>query len=636
MTTRAKKTWGAGALVAIAVTFLAVTVAATFALRGARLDLTQSRLYTIAPGTERILAGLAEPVNLYFFFSEEASRSTPALRAYAQRVRELLEEFAERSDGKLRLTVIDPQPFSEDEDRATGFGLAAVPVGMNGEQLYFGLAGTNSTDGREIIGFFQPDKEEFLEYDVASLVYRLSHPKKPVVGLLTTLPVDTSFDPMSGQMREGWASIQQTRELFDVRNVATDAAAIDADVNVLLVVHPKNLSPATLFAIDQFVMRGGKLLAFVDPVAEMDQGEGPMPGMPGDRGSYLGPLLAAWGVDYDARKVVGDAAHAMTVSMRQGDPAVPHLAVLGLSADALDADDVVTGGLQVVNVMTAGALVPRKEAKSGFQPLLETGTQSVLFDAARFGPMLDPSSLLDDFQPSNESYAIAARIHGKLPSAFPNGSPVAGAGTTEASLTESQGDANVIVVADTDVLADMLWIRRQSVFGQGFAVAWANNGDLLANALDNLAGSSDLISVRGRQSYFRPFTRVDELRRQADERLRGKEQELDAELRETEQKLTELEGARSDAGSGLVLTPAQQQELERFQTERVRIRKELRDVRRGLDVEIDRLGARLKAVNILLVPALLAVGALVLALVRRRRLRDARLATEAGTTGAGA
>jgi ABC-type uncharacterized transport system involved in gliding motility auxiliary subunit len=322
--------------------------------------------------------------------------------------------------------------------------------------------------------------------------------------------------------------------------------------------------------------------------------------------------------------------------MRQGDPAVPHLAVLGLSADALDADDVVTGGLQVVNVMTAGALIPRKDAGSGFQPLLETGAQSVLFDAARFGPMLDPSSLLDGFQPSNESYAIAARIHGKLPSAFPNGSPVAGAGKAAASLTESQGDANIIVVADTDILSDMLWIRRQSVFGQGFAVAWANNGDLLANALDNLAGSSDLISVRGRQSYFRPFTRVDELRRQADERLRGKEQELDAELRETEQKLTELEGARSDAGSGLVLTPAQQQELERFQTERVRIRKELRDVRRGLDVEIDRLGARLKAVNILLVPALLAVGALVLALVRRRRLRDARLATEAGTSGAGA
>src|SRR5262245_31213620 len=223
MTTRARKTWGAGALVAIAVIFLAVTVLATFALRGARIDLTASRLYTIAPGTERILAGLTEPVNLYFFFSDDASKSAPALRAYAQRVRELLEELAQRSSGKLKLSVIDPQPFSEDEDRATSFGLTAVPVGANGEQLYFGLAGTNSTDGREIIGFFQPDKEEFLEYDIASLVYRLAHPKKPVVGLLSTLPVDASFDQMSGQMHDAWASIQQTRELFDVRTVAPEA-----------------------------------------------------------------------------------------------------------------------------------------------------------------------------------------------------------------------------------------------------------------------------------------------------------------------------------------------------------------------------------------------------------------------------
>ena len=317
MTTRARKTRGAGALLALAVLFLAITVLATFALRGARLDLTQNRLYTIAPGTERILGSLEEPVNLYFFFSDSASNSVPAVRAYAQRVRELLNELVRRSDGKVKLTVVDPQPFSEDEDRATGFGLTAVPVGANGEQLYFGLAGTNSTEGREIIGFFQPDKEEFLEYDIASLVYRLGHPQKPVVGLLSSLPVDASFDQMSGQMREGWASVQQMRELFDVRTVATDAAAIDKDVSVLMVVHPKNLGPRTLYAIDQFVMRGGKLLAFVDPVAESDQGEGgPMGGFGADRGSDLGPLLAAWGIDYDRQKVVGDAAHAMTVSMR--------------------------------------------------------------------------------------------------------------------------------------------------------------------------------------------------------------------------------------------------------------------------------------------------------------------------------
>ena len=638
MTTRARKTWGAGALVAIAAAFIALTIVATFALRGARLDLTESRLYTIAPGTERIVGSLTEPVNLYFFLSEEASRSTPALRAYAQRVRELLEEMAERSHGKLQLTVIDPQPFSEDEDRATDFGLAAVPVGANGEPLYFGLAGTNSTDGRETIGFFQPDKEEFLEYDVASLVYRLAHPKKPVVGLLSTLPVDASFDPMTGQMREGWAAIQQTRELFDVREVARDAKAIDADIGVLLLVHPKELPPATLYAIDQFVMRGGKLIAFVDPVSESDRPADPMGGMGnmgGNRGSDLAPLFAAWGIEYDPQQVIGDYAHALTVSMRAGEAPAPHIAVLALGADAMAQDDVITRGLQAVNVMTAGTVALKDGSKLEFEPLLRTSSQSAPIPVSRLSFMADPSSLLEGFNPTDRQYTIAARVHGRLNSAYPDGPPATDGAATGEALKASRGEADLVVVADTDILSDMLWIRRQNLFGQSFAVAWANNGDLLANALDNLAGSEDLISVRGRQSFFRPFTRVDELRRHADERLRENEQELDRELKDTEQKLTALEAARGDTGAGLVLTREQQAELERFQAERLRIRRELREVRRGLDIEIDRLGTVLKVINVALVPALLAIGAILLAWLRRRRLAAGRAADRADAHSAG-
>ena len=638
MSTRARKTWGAGALAALAAAFLALTVVATFAVRGARLDLTESRLYTIAPGTGRIVSSLAEPVNLYFFLSEEPSRSTPALRAYAQRVRELLEEMAARSGGRLRLTVIDPQPFSEDEDRATSFGLTPVPVGANSEPLYFGLAGTNSTDGRETIVFFQPDKEEFLEYDVASLVYRLANPKKPVVGLLSTLPVDASFDPMTGQMREGWAAIQQTREMFDVREVARDAKTIDEEIGVLLLVHPKELPPATLYAVDQFVMRGGKLLAFVDPVSEADRPADPMGGMGGmgaDRSSDLEPLFAAWGIAYDRQQVIGDWAHALTVSMRAGEQPAPHIAVLALGSDAMAQDDVITHGLQSVNVMTAGAVALKDGSKLQFEPLLHTSTQSGPIPASRLNFLTDPGSLLEGFKPTDREYTIAARVHGRLRSAYAEGPPAMDAAAAGGGLKESKGEADLVVVADTDILSDMLWIRRQSLFGQPFAVAWANNGDLLANALDNLAGSQDLISVRGRQSFFRPFTRVDELRRQADERLREKEQELDRELKDTEQKLTALEAARGDAGAGLVLTPPQQAELERFQAERLRIRRELREVRRGLDVEIERLGTVLKVINIALVPALLAIGAILLAALRRRRLAAGRAADRAGESAAG-
>lgn len=642
MTTRnvtaVRKTYGAGALVALAVLFIGVTILITFVLRGARIDLTESNLYSIAPGTQHIVSSLKEPINLYFFFSQEASADSPQLRAYAQRVRELLEEMAQRSKGKLKLTVVDPKPFSEDEDRAAEFGLQAVPTGARNDNMYFGLAGTNSTDGREIIPFFQPDKEEFLEYDVASLIHRLGTTKKPTLGLISALPVDASFDQQTGRMMPGWASIEQLREQLQVRTLATDIATIDKDVDVLMVVHPKDLSPKTLYAIDQFVMRGGKLIAFVDPQSENDpagQQGGPMSMAP--RSSSLGPLLDAWGIAFDSGKVLGDRGLGLTVALRQGEPPSQHVAIIGLNRSSMNTKDVVTATLDSINVMTAGVLKKKDGATINFEPLLQSSADSELLPVMRLAFLPDSQGLLQDFKPTGERYVVAARIHGKLKSAYPNGAP-AGEGADAAKpqdekkdehKTESVGDANLIVVADTDMLADPLWVRTQNVFGQHFAMAWANNGDFLANAVDNLAGSGDLISIRGRQSFFRPFTKVDELRKHANEQLLAKEKELDTELKDTEKKLSELEAGRTNTNS-LVLSPEQEAELTRFQQERVRIRKELRDVRRSLDVEIEGLGTRLKILNIALVPALLAIGAIVLAFMRRSRLRAGRTAAHTG------
>jgi gliding motility-associatede transport system auxiliary component len=641
MTTRnittARKTFGAGALLALAVLFIGVTILITFVLRGARIDLTESNLYSIAPGTQRIVSSLKEPINLYFFFSQEASAESPQLRAYAQRVRELLEEMAQRSKGNLKLTVVDPKPFSEDEDRAAEFGLQAVPMGARNDNMYFGLAGTNSTDGREIIPFFQPDKEEFLEYDVASLIHRLGTTKKPVLGLISALPVDAQFDQLSGRMTQGWASIAQLREQLDVRTLATDIAAIDQDVDVLMLVHPKDLPAKTLYAIDQYVMRGGKLIAFVDPQSENDpaaQQGGPMSMVP--RSSSLGPLLDAYGVAYDPGKVLGDRGLGLTVALRQGEQPAQHVAIIGLNRDSMNTKDVVTSTLDSINVMTAGVLKKKDGATIQFEPLLQSSADSELLPVMRVAFLPDSQPLLEDFKPTGERYVVAARIHGKLKSAYPNGAPAAegpDAAKPDAKKpehkAESAGDANLIVVADTDMLADPLWVRTQNVFGQHFAMAWANNGDFLANAADNLAGSGDLISIRGRQSFFRPFTKVDDLRKHANEQLLAKEKELDNELKDTEKKLSELEAGRTTKGS-LVLSPEQEAELSRFQQERVRIRKELRDVRRSLDVEIEGLGTRLKLLNIALVPALLAIGAIVLAFVRRSRLRAGRAAAHTG------
>ncbi len=619
-----RSTLGGATLLALALLFIGLTVLFNFALRGWRVDLTQNHLYTTAPGTERILKSIHEPINLYFFFSEKTAAQVPQLKTYGVRVREFLEELAARSNGMLRLHVVDPQPFSEDEDRASELGVRGVPVGASGGQLYFGLAGTNSTDGHAAIEFFDPNKEQFLEYDVMKLVYQLANPKKPVVAWLSTLPMGPGFDPQTGQMREPWVIYAQAEQLFDVRPLEPTAAKIDPDVSVLVLVHPKNLSAATQFAIDQYALSGGHILAFVDPLSEADPSgndpRNPMAAMGADKSSHLGELLTAWGVKFDASRVVADRGHALSVSMHQGEPPVEHLGVLGLDKSSFATNDVITAGLSDVNVAVAGYLEPIKGAAVKFEPLLESSTDAELLPVERFRMLFDPASLREGFKPTGVRYTISARVTGDVHTAFPAGPP---AGVTlpagTAPLKASVHPLSLVVIADTDLLADYLWVHQQDFFGQRLAQAWASNGDLVLNALDNLAGSDDLISVRGRATFTRPFERVEKLRRAADDRFRDKEHELEQQLQATEQKLTALEskGGRGDQSS-LIVTPQEQEEIEHFGQEKIRIRKELRAVRAGLDADISRLGTEIKIVDIIVIPAAFALLALGFAAWRRR------------------
>ncbi|MFZ0010100.1 MAG: Gldg family protein [Steroidobacteraceae bacterium] len=622
-----KRSISSGAvLLALALLFIAITVLANYALRGWRLDLTENRLYTTAPGTDRILKSIKEPINLYFFFSEKTANQLPQLKSYGIRVRELLEELAARSGGKVRLHVIDPQPFSEEEDRADALGVDGTPVGASGAKLYLGLAGTNSTDGHAAIEFFDPNKEQFLEYDVIKLIYQLANPRKPVLAWLSTLPMEPGFDQQSGQMREPWVIYSEAQQLFDVRPLAPTAPKIDPDVSVLVLVHPKNLSPATRFAIDQFALRGGHIMVFVDPIAEADRAgadpQNPMASMDADKSSSLPQLLTAWGVHFDPTQVVADRDHALSVTMRQGEAPVEHLGVLGFDKTSFASNDVITAGLSVVNVATAGHLEPVKGTHTKFEPLLQSSTDSELLPVERFRMLFDPSTLREGFKPTGVRYTIAARVTGDVGTAFPAGPPP---GVTlppgQIDLKTSVKPLNLVVFADTDLLSDYLWVHEQSMFGQRLTQAWASNGDLVLNALDNLAGSADLISVRGRASYARPFERVVRLQRIADDRFRDKEQELQRQLQSTEQKLTQLQSAKGADSSALIITPAQEQEIEQFEREKLQIRKQLRAVRAGLDAEIHHLGNTLKILNIIVMPALFALLALGVAAWRRERRR---------------
>jgi ABC-type uncharacterized transport system involved in gliding motility auxiliary subunit len=617
-----------GGLLALAVLFLGIVMLSNAGLRGVRLDLTQNKLYTLTPGTQQVLAELKEPINLYYFFSRDAAvKQSPLIMPYATRVREFLEEIAARSGGKVRLRVIDPQAFSEDEDRAAEFGLQSLQAG-GGDALYFGLAGTNSTDGRSAIPSFQADREEFLEYDVAKLIHELGTPKKPVIGLLSSLSMQGRFDPMSGRMSDPWPILAQIQQTFTVRPLTSEADHIDKDVDVLMVVHPKQLPTKTLYAIDQFILRGGRMLLFVDPNSGADTSgqdpSNPLAGAMADHSSNLEPLLTAWGVNYDAGKVIGDLERGLEVRSSMQSPPMRHIGILGLRHADMNQKDVVTSSLDVINMASSGSLSARPGAKTTLEPLLLSSTSAAPLPAERFNALTDPSTLRDGFRPTGTRYALAARVTGPVESAFPQGPPPdqkPAAGPPIAHLSKAVSPANIVIIADTDLLMDYMWVQTRELFGQKIAQAFANNGDLVANVLDNLSGSSALISIRGRASFSRPFERVEALHRQADDRLRSKALELQSELQQTEAKLTELQGKRNDQAS-LMLSPEQEQEVKRFTAEKARARKELRETQRGLNVDIDRLESRLKVINIAVAPLVVAVvGGFVLSLRRRRKSR---------------
>ncbi|MCC7257284.1 MAG: Gldg family protein [Gammaproteobacteria bacterium] len=619
MSSATRSAFGRLGLVALAVMFVVAVSLANVILRGARLDLTENRLYTLAPGTGKVLGNIAEPINLYFFFSDKATADIPYLRAYADRVRDMLREFAQASGGRLRVTEIDPVPFSDEEDRATQFGLQGIRLENSPDPIFMGVAGANSVGDDEVIAFLDPTKEAFLEYDLAKLVYSLANPKRPVVGLLSSLPISAGFDPMTQQVRQPWAIVAQLRQLFDVRQLDQGAASIADDVQVLMIVHPKGLSEQTLYAVDQFILRGGRAMIFVDPWAEADPGApdpgDPTGGMGGGRSSELPRLLGAWGVSVTADQFVGDDRYALQVVGPDQRP-VRDIGLIGVPAEGLDQEDVVTAGLGLLNFGYAGAITRGEKAAATLVPLVRSSDLAAPVGTAALGFLRDPQMLREGFEPDGTRYTLAARITGKLPSAFPQGAPAGAASGGKPHLAEAAGPVNVVLVADADFLSDRLWVQTQNFFGQRLSNAFANNGDFVVNALDNLLGSSDLIGIRGRAAFTRPFTRVQELRRVAEDRFRVTEDRLKQELSDTEEKLTQLQARREDRDT-MILTPEQEQELERFRDRRVEIRRELRQVQRNLDQEIETLGNWLKAINIGLVPLLISVAGIVLVLMRR-------------------
>jgi len=610
----------AATLAALVLVFIAAALALSRWVHVPRIDLTADRLYTLTPGTVQIVGHLQRPLRLTLYFSEHAARDLPQLRSYEQRVREMLQEMVARSSGKLHLQIVDPVPYSDDEASAEGNGLTPLSGGSNGERVFFGLVGTtlpadgntvDGVDGKTLsVPFFDPARETFLEYDIAKLMYELNETQKPRIGLISSLPM--SGNPVIGE--PAWTVLGQLQQLFSITTLDPGKLKrIGKDLPVVLLVHPKHLSDDALYALDQYVLGGGHLVVFVDPDAELDNAPfvDASTGITDDHNSDLPRLFKAWGVVYDDRKVVLDRSRALKIEL--GETSFNHPAMLGLGGQELNRGDAVTASLQQIDLSSAGYFDLAPDATTRLVPLLQTSVDAHVVPVQRvIEAASDPSLLLRDYTPDNAHYVLAARLRGTLSSAFPERA-------SPAHLAQSAPNAEVILVADTDLLTDRLWVDTQSFLGQPMLNAFASNGDFITNLVDNLSGSSALLSIRGRSTSQRPFTRVQALQNAADQKFLLKKQELERELAETRSRLEELQPARG--GRDGQASAEQKREIEQFLQRKLAISKELRDVQHQLNAEIDALGLRVKFINIVAVPALVTLLGLLYGWRRTRRSR---------------
>jgi ABC-type uncharacterized transport system involved in gliding motility auxiliary subunit len=670
---RSTLAWGSLALAAVML--LSLNLAASLSFRNVQADLTEDHLYTISKGTKHVLANLKEPINVRVYYSHRLGEVAPTFARQFGRLKALLEQYTGLSRGKLQVTYLDPEPFSDAEDRASAAGLKGQRLNQDGETGYFGLVASNLTDNDSVIPFFSPDRERFLEYDLTKLINGLANPKKKVVGLLSSIQLDGGMNPMNprGRPQQPWMIMEQIRDFFEVRTLDSNVKEIPKDIDVLMLVQPTVLTKDAAYAIDQYALKGGHILAFVDPIADMAQTGNPMMGMALPVSEDLRKIMKQWGVELDTDKVVGDPSLARRVQFGGGPGAQPvvtdYLAWLQIDQDQINGKDPLAASIRRLNLSTAGVLKKVDGATTIIQPLIDTTVQSGLIDADKVKFQPDPLGIIRDFKSGGKALMLAARIGGEAKTAYPDGRPKdqekkdetkapdktaadskaakpengtkadvtkasdtkagdtkAGAAKTAAKPDKSHvaaGRVNIVVVADSDMLADQFWVDVRNFLGQQVAIPQADNAGFVVNALENLSGGAALADLRGRGVVERPFDRVTQIRRNAELQFRQKEQALVAKLQDLQGKLARVETKGNDgAEQQVILTDAEKADIEKFRVEMIDVRRQLREVKAALRRDIDRLDGWLKFVNIAAIPLLIGLGGLGVGLMRRRNGRS--------------
>jgi ABC-type uncharacterized transport system involved in gliding motility auxiliary subunit len=614
----------------IAMFFILIGIYIVSHLASKRIDLTQEKMFTLSPGTKAILKKLDTPVTINYYATQ--GKDMPVeLKTYAQRVEDILDEYKKYGGNKIQIKKFDPQPDSDAEDSANLDGVEGQQLNL-GEKVYLGLA-VKMLDSKVAIPFLTPQRERLLEYDISRAIANVTTTEKPVVGIMSSLPIFGQFNPMMMQMGGGrqdpWVFINELKQDFNVKEIQTTVDKIDDDVKILMVVHPKNFSDKALYAIDQFIMRGGKLMAFLDPMSVVDSRNAPQNNpLQGamNAGSSMDKLTKAWGIEFDVSKVVADMVHSTKINRGGAPEDAP--AVLSLTADSVNTNDVTTSQIDNLLLPFAGVFTGTPADGLKENVLLHTSTQSQLVE--KFMAEFSGAQIAKDFQPSGKEYALAIRLNGKFKSAFPDGKPKdttlpaegekkeATPADNGTSLKESAKETVVVLIGDSDLIYDQFAAQVQNLFGQKLVFPVNGNLNLVQNIVEQNAGDENLIAIRSRATMNRPFTKVREMQVAAEDRYRSKIKDLEKSLQDAQTRYTDLQKAK-ESGQKYILSAEQQQEIAKFRQKEAEVRKDLREEKKKLKRDVDSLENRVKWTNILAMPAFVTVAGISLAFVKRKK-----------------
>lgn len=622
--------YSVGGIIAMAL----ILVAANFILGGMRkrVDLTQEKAYTLSAGTRAILAKLDTPVKIRFYFSQSAAGSpqTTGIKTYAKQVEDLLTEYKQVAGGKIILEKYDPKPDSDAEDSARLDGVTGAQL-PGGDPFYLGIA-VSLLDTKEVIPFCQPNREKLLEYDITRAITRVVHPEKPVIGVMSALPVfggggnPMMMMQMGQRPQPAWAVIGELRKDFTVKNVAMTADKIDDDIKVLMVIHPKEITDAAQYAIDQFVLRGGKLIAFLDANSLVDNQNqrNPMMGQMGGGGSSLDKLLKAWGITFENSKVVADLNFKMVLGDNE-DSNAQRPTWLSVTPEGLNPDDIITSQIDNIWYFSGGAFSGTPADGLKQTVLVKSSKESGFVEG--FLANLSPEGAMKDFKVSGKEQSLALRLTGRFKTAFPNGDPnhpAPEAGSTNApatadtSLKESKAETTVILVGDADMINDGFTVQDTPTPFGTMRRSLNANLSFAQNAVEQLTGDNNLIAVRSRAALNRPFEVVRKKEAEAAQKFQGVVDELQKKAQEAQQRISELQAQKSDKNQRFILSPEQQAELAKLEKLSVDTEKELRRVKKDLAREVDSLKTRLAVINIFAVPAVVVIGGIFLAVYKRK------------------